>query len=99
MQKLIAKVWICDFGHHYHFLASPEFIRELTEILAKVDIEFVLQTENIIPQCDIDKHDIIAIIKSVYEVQGMEWHEGQDCFKGIESLVVKYLENRCTPSP
>jgi hypothetical protein len=67
-------------------------MNKLIEIFQDAGIELLLEEEKSIPWVNQMRHNTLAIISSLYEVQGLKREEAISIMPAIESLIAKYVE-------
>ena len=89
------KYWNCEVHNAKHFSANTVMFNELVSAIEatgmQVELQQMMRPED---NCTHDTHRMLAVLRSIHEVQGMKYDEGMCSLEGLESLVVKYLELR-----
>ena len=93
-RTFVFKAWVCDMGHHYHFMVDYRELQNLKDMFEEAGTPLLIQEQEIIPSCDEYQHRLIYALKSAHSVQGLEWGEGQSSVDGLESLIAKFIELR-----
>lgn len=86
--------WRCELHDSLEFCATEDSFKLLLRVIEKGGAHVVAKElpKPAVYFNDAGRHRLMAVLKSVHDIQGLEFHEGTDALQAIESLVVKYAE-------